>query len=74
MALYRSPDFQTSLSPLDFWFNGKKFNIDFQDGCHLGFSIGMILVIFDLQVPSIFPMKFESVALLVREKIFQIDF
>ena len=44
--------------PTKFRINGllvqeKKRKIDFQDGCHgghLGFLIGMILAIFDLQV------------------------
>ena len=31
---------------------------DFQDGHHLGFPIGMILVIFDLQVTQMLPTKF----------------
>ena len=52
----------------------EKFNIDFQDGGHLGFPIRMILDTFDLQVTSILPMKFESIALLVQEKKFKIDF
>ena len=36
-------------------------NIDFQDGCHgghLGFPIGTILPIFDLQVAPMLPTKF----------------
>ena len=36
-------------------------NIDFQDGCnggHLGFPIGMILAIFELQVTPMLPTKF----------------
>ena len=37
----------------------KKQKIDFQDGGHLGFQIGMILAIFDLQVTPMFPSKFE---------------
>ena len=39
----------------------KKQKIDFQDGCHgghLGFLIGMILAIFDLQVTQMLPSKF----------------
>ena len=39
----------------------KKLKIDFQDGhrgSHLGFSIGMTLAIFDLQVAPILPTKF----------------
>ena len=35
----------------------KKFKIDFQHGCHLRFSIGTILAIFDLQVTLILPAK-----------------
>ena len=30
--------------------SGKKRKFDFQDGHHLGFPIGMILAIFDLQI------------------------
>ena len=40
----------------------KKRKIDFQDGphgSHLGFQIGMILAIFDLQVTSMLPTKFQ---------------
>ena len=36
----------------------KKRKIDFQDGGHLGFMIGMILAIFDLQVTLMLPSKF----------------
>ena len=36
----------------------KKRKIDFQDGGHLGFPIGMILAIFDLQVTPMLPTKF----------------
>ena len=39
----------------------KKRKIDFQDGCHgghLGFPIGTILAIFDLQVTPMLPSKF----------------
>ena len=34
----------------------------------------MILATFDLQVTSILPTKFESIALLIQEKKFKIDF
>ena len=40
----------------------KKQKMDFQDGCHgghLGFLIGMILAIFDLQVTPMLPTKFQ---------------
>ena len=36
----------------------KKRKIDFQDGGHLGFPIGTILAIFDLQVILMLPSKF----------------
>ena len=36
----------------------KKRKIDFQDGGHLGFPIGTILAIFDLQVTLMVPSKF----------------
>ena len=38
--------------------SGDKQKIDFQDGGHLGFLIGMILAIFDLQVTTMLPTKF----------------
>ena len=64
MALYRSPDYQTG----NYQSNGlsvhqKKFYIDFKGGSQLGFPIRTILATFDLQVTSILPMKFESIAL-----------
>ena len=37
----------------------KKQKIDFQDGGHLGFQIGMILAIFDLQVSLMLPTKYQ---------------
>ena len=46
---------------LTFGFLQKKRKIDFQDGHHdghLGFTIGMILAIFDLQVIPMLPSKF----------------
>ena len=72
MALYGSPDCKTSLSQLAF--DKKKFNTDFQDGGHLGLPTRTILATFDLQFNSILPMKSESIALLVQEKKFKIDF
>ena len=51
--------------------------IDFQDGCHgahPGFTIGMILAIFDLQVTPMLPTKFESTGLSIQEKKRKIDF
>ena len=57
MALYRSHDYQTSFESIGLSVQ-EKFNINFQDGGHLGFPIRMILATFDLQVTSILPMKF----------------
>ena len=37
----------------------KKRKTDFQDGGHLGFPIGRILAIFDLQVTLMLPTKFQ---------------
>ena len=45
--------------------------------CHLGFSIGTILSIFDLQVTPMLPTKFQvcwSIGLSVQEKEQKIDF
>ena len=39
----------------------KKRKLDFQEDDHLGFSIGMILATFDLQVTLMLPTKFQSV-------------
>ena len=61
MALYHSPDFQTSFKSIGLSVQEKKFNIGFQDGGH--FSIRMILATFDLQVTSILP-----TGLLVQDK------
>ena len=58
MALYRSPDYQTSFESVGLSVQEKKFNIDFQDNSHLVFATGMILAAFDLQVTLILPMKF----------------
>ena len=51
-----------------------KYNKHKQDGSHLRFPIRMILATVDLQVTSILPMNFESIALQVQEKKFKIDF
>ena len=57
MALYVSPDYQTNFKSIGLLVQ-EKFNIDFQDGCHLGFPIRMILAIFDIQVTLILLMTF----------------
>ena len=59
MALYRSPDYQTSFESTGLSVEETNFNIDFQDGGHPGFPIRMILATFDLQVTSLLPMKFQ---------------
>ena len=51
-----------------------KYNKHKQDGSHLGFPISMILATVDLQVNSILPINFESIALSVQGKKFKIDF
>ena len=48
MALYRSPDYHASFKSNGLLVQEKKFNIDFQDGGHLGFPIRTILASFDL--------------------------
>ena len=51
-----------------------KYNKHKQDCSHLRFPIRMILATVDLQVTSILPMNFESIALSVQEKkIFKMD-
>ena len=59
MALYRTPDYQTSFEHTGLSIQ-EKFNIDFQDGGYLGCPIRMILAIFNLEVISILPISFES--------------
>ena len=51
-----------------------KYNKHKQDGSHLRFPIRMILATVDLQVTSILPMNFESIALSVQEKKFKTYF
>ena len=53
----------------------NKRKTDFQDGCHgghLGFSIGTLLAIFDLQVTPMLPL--ESIGFSVQNKKRKIDF
>ena len=45
MALYHSPDYQTSFKSVGLSVQ-KKFNTDFQDGGNLGFPIRTILARF----------------------------
>ena len=47
----------------------KKRKIDFQDDSHLGFPIGMIIAIFDLQVTLMLPTKFRVNWLLGLEEV-----
>ena len=39
MALYRSPDYQTSFVSVDLSVQEKNFNVDFQDGGHLAYQV-----------------------------------
>ena len=61
--IYMSPRcFLASLESIGLSVQEKQEKIDFQDGCHggqLGFLIGTILAIFDLQVTPMLPRKFE---------------
>ena len=60
--IYKSPKcFLPSFESTGLSVQEKKQKIDFQDGCHSphpGFTIGMILAIFDLQVIPMLPTKF----------------
>ena len=47
--------------------------MDFQDGGHLGFLIGTILAVFDLQVTPRFLASLESTGLSVQEEKQKID-
>ena len=51
--------FLPSFKSVGFSVQEKKRKIDFQDGGHLGFPIGMIWAIFDLQVTLMLPTKFQ---------------
>ena len=48
MALYRSPDYETSVKSVGLSVQEKKFNINFQARDHLGFPIRTIFATFDL--------------------------
>ena len=58
MALYSSPDYQSSFESVGLFCSREEVQYKFQDGCHLGFPIRMILATFDPQVTLILPMKF----------------
>ena len=61
IALYHSPEYQTSFESTGLSVPEKQFNIHFQDdSCdgHLGFPIRMILAIYFLSTP-ILPNKFQ---------------
>ena len=69
IALYSSPDYQTCFLSKGLLDQEKKFNIDLQDGGHLGFPIRTTLATFDQQVTLILPIKFfKSIGLLVQNK------
>ena len=57
--IYKSPRcFLATLESVGLSVQEKKGKIDFQDGSHLGFRIGTILAIFNLQVTLMLPSKF----------------
>ena len=57
--IYKSPQcFLACLQSIGLSVQEKKRKIDFQDGGHLGFPIGLILAVFDLQVTPMLPSKF----------------
>ena len=66
MVLYCSLDYQTSFKSTGLSVREKKFNIDFQDGGHLGFPIRM-----NLSTSRYFQCSFKSIGLLVQDKIVQ---
>ena len=69
--------FLRSFKPIGLSIQEDKRKIDFQDGHHnghLGFLIGRILAIFDLQVNPMLPAKFHVSCLSVQEKKRKIDF
>ena len=58
--IYKSPRcFLSSFKSTELWVQKEERKIDFQDGGHLGFPIGMILAIFDLHVTLMLPTKFQ---------------
>ena len=75
--IYKLPrDFLPSFESFGLSVQEIKGKIDFQDGhygSHLGFLIGMIFAIFDIQVSLILP-SFKSTDLSVQEKKGKIDF
>ena len=71
MALYRSPEYQTSFESVGLSAQEKQFKIYFQDdGCdgHLGILIRTILAIFDLQVTRILPTNSSQLAFWFRRR------
>ena len=65
--------FLPSLESIGLSAQEMKWKIDFQDGSHLGLTIGRNLAIFDIQVTQMPPTSFESTGLSVQEKR-KIDF
>ena len=53
MALYRSPDYQTSFESIGRSVQEKKLSINFQNGGHLGLPIRMISATFDLDTSDV---------------------
>ena len=76
--IYKSPQwFLPSFESIGLFVQENKAKIDFQDGCHggyLGFPIGLILAIFDLQDTPMLPTNLESISILVQVKKRKMDF
>ena len=66
--IYKSP------SQLAFWFRRRIKNIDFSDGGRLGFLIGTILAIFDLQIIDASYQVSSQLAFRFRGRSEKIDF
>ena len=70
MALYPSPDYQTSFELIGLLVQEKRFNIDCQDGghgSHLRYPIRTIYAILIYKAPLYFQWSFESIGLLIHE-------
>ena len=74
MALYPSPDYQTSFESVGFWVQMKKPNIDFRIAAILDFQSDRFYLLFDLHVTLIFQMTFRAIWPICSEEKFKIDF
>ena len=68
IALYRSPDYQTSFESIGLSVQKKKVNIEFQDGSHLGFPREWFKLPLIYKSPWYFQWSLESIGLLLQDK------